>query len=228
MLGLLRSDRLHHIDKVLKFYWRRLNHSRVSQAWEFREQHCNRVAIQFVGLWDTVIRHGPMLAPVGWLMKYMLNRRFGLSDGQPGYHIHYIAHALALDETRLAFRPWRFDSPEGISPRLDYIEEMWFTGSHSDVGGGYGDGRLAEFSLRWIVERAAHAGLLFNEIPTISEASCKAQINESRIGMWRFLPSHRRVLRDSDRIHESVKLRMQATDYRPRAKLPWALPLLSA
>jgi hypothetical protein len=50
--------------------------------------------------------------------------------------------------------------------RHQRVEEMWFAGSHSDIGGGYADSRAAEISLRWMAECAREAGFMFTEMPT--------------------------------------------------------------
>ncbi len=50
-------------------------------------------------------------------------------------------HAISIDEYR---RPYKVDEVAN-----DRIEEVWFTGVHSDVGGGFEDCRLADISLRW-------------------------------------------------------------------------------
>lgn len=217
-VGLVRNDQLDHIEQAFSCYqnpkmlWG-------SEGQTFRDRHSYSVTVFFIGLWDTVIRHGPILAPVGWLIERALSRRFGLVDQRAGRHIRHVAHALALDEERSAFRPFRMTA----SHPAQTVQELWFAGSHSDVGGGYQESRPSEFSLRWIIERAAQAGLMFHEMPRIHEDAYSAPLNPSRIRTWRLLPSRRRVLMESDRIHESVHLRMRATSYRPVAKLPKTL-----
>lgn len=212
--GLVRHDQLNHIEQTIAFYQGR------RMLWEterraFLDTHSYQATVLFVGLWDTVIRHGPILAPVRWLIERALNRRFGLADQRAGFHVGYVAHALALDEERSAFQAWRIRG----SP-FQAVEEVWFAGSHSDVGGGYPDSRPSEFPLQWVVERAMSAGLIFHEMPPIHEDAHSAPLNPSRIKVWRLLGSRRRVLLESDCLHESVHLRMRATSYQPIAKLP--------
>ena len=56
-------------------------------------------------------------------------------------------HALAIDEERASFRPvlWKCDNPR--------IEQVWFAGVHSDVGGGYARSELALVSLDWMISK---------------------------------------------------------------------------
>lgn len=47
-----------------------------------------------------------------------------------GKHVKRVFHALALDETRIAFAPtlWENPGPETV------LKQCWFVGSHSDIG----------------------------------------------------------------------------------------------
>ena len=42
--------------------------------------------------------------------------------------------------------------------------QVWFTGMHANVGGGYPDDSLANVSLSWILAEAQQAGLVFKDI----------------------------------------------------------------
>jgi hypothetical protein len=59
-------------------------------------------------------------------------------------------HCVCLDETREPFVPtlmnWEAAHPERI-------EEVWFPGVHSDIGGGYAEDVLGHLSLRFMVGR---------------------------------------------------------------------------
>ena len=52
-----------------------------------------------------------------------------------------------------------FDPAE---PRVDQnIKQVWFSGSHSDVGGGYREDQsgLSKFPLEWMIDEATSCGL---------------------------------------------------------------------
>ena len=218
-LGILPRDQLHHIDAAISMFWTRRSSAANDLRTFARERRAREAAIHFLGLWDTVVRHGPALAPVAWAIETSLNRRFGLSDQSAAANMISIAHALALDEDRAAFTPWR------IRPRTDTerisIEEAWFAGSHSDVGGGYVESRASECSLVWIAERARSWGLVFQDdrLPRPDTSACTAALHPGRRGVWRLLPSQKRIVLESDRLHESVFERMRATGYRPLARI---------
>jgi uncharacterized protein (DUF2235 family) len=213
-IGMARPDQLGQVDDAVAFY-RALRGPLSASA--FVENGLRKpVDILFVGLWDTVVRHGPALAPLAWLLEGALNRRFGLTDHRPGRPDRYIAHALALDEERFAFRPWRVTA----SVPGHTVDEVWFAGSHSDVGGGCSESRPSELALLWMINRARFAGLLVRDPRDMHSDACTAPLNPSRVGAWRLLRAGRRVVEESDRIHDSVHARMRATGYKPIAKLP--------
>ena len=40
------------------------------------------------------------------------------------------------------------------------IEQRWFVGAHSNVGGGYPDNEVAQLPLRWLLDGACSEGLV--------------------------------------------------------------------
>jgi uncharacterized protein (DUF2235 family) len=98
----------------------------------FRPAH-----VDFLGLWDTV----------GAL-------RFSrtLHDISPS-NVKRVAHALALDELRPEFAPELWGEPAGSTK----VAEAWFTGAHSNIGGGYGQDELSNIALSWVIAEAADA-----------------------------------------------------------------------
>ncbi|MBR0849626.1 DUF2235 domain-containing protein [Bradyrhizobium diazoefficiens] len=225
-VGLLRREHLELVDRAIAMGTRPTRGWLVNiesiQRDKFVKDYCHDPraiwAIWFVGVFDTVIRYGPLLAVGRRIIQAVRRRHIGLRDNRAPHMIRYIAHALALDESRVAFAPWRYEEdPELVS--VNRIE-VWFAGSHSDVGGGYVDSRSSESALRWMADRARRVGLRFKEMPVVGERSYCAPLHESRTGMWCYLPSAGRIVKDGDRIHSSVEHRMQATGYRPAAALP--------
>ena len=77
--------------------------------------------------------------------------------------IRRICHAIAIDDEHYSFHPTLFlESPPGISRAGTSIEQVWFSGSHSNVGGGCLKDDLAYVSLNWMMYQASRAGLKFN------------------------------------------------------------------
>ena len=83
----------------------------------------------------------------------MLPERLGAQVQQAVVQVQH--PALAVDENRKAFlpEPWE-DVDEAGRAAGQRIEQVWFPGVHSDVGGGYEDDRrLADLSLSWMLGR---------------------------------------------------------------------------
>ena len=103
-----------------------------------------RFSVHFIGLWDTV-------SSVGWFWE---PEKFRYSATNPGIAI--VRHAISLDERRAFYRQNRFYPTNGTPQDL---QQLWFPGVHSDVGGGYADSNLGRCSFDWILDEAVTAGL---------------------------------------------------------------------
>jgi hypothetical protein len=82
-------------------------------------------------------------------------------------------HALALDDERTTFHPVLWDEstqlPFNPHPERslsdERISQVWFSGMHSNVGGGYPDDSLARIPQYWIMTEAQKCGLRFKSAP---------------------------------------------------------------
>ena len=127
------------------------------QEWvDFREKYCHYpIPIKFVGVFDTV---GAMGVPglTSWKHRF--------HDMRLSPQVHCARQALAIDERRRQFAPclWEVtDQADVTQQRPDRVKQVWFTGSHTDIGGGQSDCRLSDLTLRWMVDEAADQGLAF-------------------------------------------------------------------
>ncbi len=85
-------------------------------------------------------------------------------DHMLGTGVKFAFHAISIDENRWHFdiTPWE-DNPD--APGSQMVEQAWFPGVHSDVGGAYADtedgrGRdLGRLSLRWMVNQLKEPGV---------------------------------------------------------------------
>jgi uncharacterized protein (DUF2235 family) len=68
-------------------------------------------------------------------------------------------HAMALDERRDHFPLTRVEPPQGGLPTDGRLDEVWFRGVHSDIGGGNRNRGLTSIPLSWLLARAAANGL---------------------------------------------------------------------
>ena len=129
----------------------------------------HRPVIRFIGVWDTVAAYG---GPIVEVTRAVDNWFYPLSmpDYKLSKHVRRARHALALDDERDSFWPLLWDEIAEEDLRkskpagFDWIDEerlrqVWFTGMHSDVGGGYPDESLSYVSLLWMIQEAREADL---------------------------------------------------------------------
>ena len=109
--------------------------------------------------------------------------------------------------------------------RMQTIEQVWFSGAHSDVGGGYdawGRKTLSDLPLRWMLDRAAAAGLALDlDVLKAYELSndCCAELHDSHSVKWG-MPLTRKIgTSPTEYIHRTVLDRWERKkpEYRPKA-----------
>ena len=99
------------------------------------------------------------------------------------------------------------------------LEQVWFPGFHSDVGGSHPDPRVSDITLKWMLENARDKGLRLRDDWAESLAPDPlGAIQESRKGLWLLWPPAERRIPESSKIHASVFRRMEnsASPYHPR------------
>lgn len=125
--------------------------TQVSQL--FASEAARTAPVWFVGVWDTVASVGaPMVSREITATPTIVNKRFT-----------HVRQALALDEHRRTFRPRLYS----IEANYDYaahgqsIAQQWFSGAHSDVGGGYLNAQagLSRQAMLWMVQESAQCQL---------------------------------------------------------------------
>ncbi len=121
--------------------------------------------IKLLGVFETVGSYGVPagfsgLAPLG---RYLMLKAFGgFEDTRLGSHVDHALHAIGVDERRRPFIPtfWTVNKGE---PHPKNIEQNWFPGVHSNVGGGYEESGLSDIALIWMIARTqALTGLSFD------------------------------------------------------------------
>ena len=77
-------------------------------------------------------------------------------DGSINQNVTRAVHILSLDEDRVAFEPTLMNrDPDDRDDRSDHkrIHEIWFSGVHSDIGGGYWHDGLADVALSYMIDQ---------------------------------------------------------------------------
>ncbi len=85
-----------------------------------------------IGVWDTV---GALGAPgvIGKIASAVNGNKYAYHDVSLNSTIQNAYHALAIDEHRVPFKPDLWTRPDGWAGNL---EQGWFPGVHTNVGGG--------------------------------------------------------------------------------------------
>ncbi|KAJ2936532.1 hypothetical protein H1R20_g558, partial [Candolleomyces eurysporus] len=190
----------------------------------------------------------------------------GTTDGME--HVCHFRHALALDERRVKFLPeyawggstmppsqpsdWNHTPPRpGLQKTsgdiYTHILEVWFAGTHSDIGGGNVQNLGMDRSrppLRWMVLEAVALGLRTAEFERELTSDQQIEFQESLTGIWHLLEywphrrltfhrdpagkmitrsphrGHRRTIHWGQKIHSSLVLAETPLPYYPKARPP--------
>ena len=190
--------------------------------------------VTFLGVWDTVAAYGlptdEMTRALNWVWRLYPKDR----EAPPA--VKRICHAVAIDDERYTFHPMLFNeehephsNTKSININDERITQVWFTGMHSNVGGGYPDDGLSYVSLEWMIKQAqTHEPTLQFDPDAFerlhSHANFVGTLYDSRQGLgglYRYMPRKIAELTDEvldkvacvriprPKIHESVLKRIR-------------------
>lgn len=156
-VGLVQADALDRgVLKDAYGAYRRTRRGKptTDQDRRFREHCHDHVCVPFVGVFDTVEALGP-------------RARFHNIDFL-GDLVAVGRQALAVDDRRRVFRPRLWESDDqalagSADPASGRVQQLWFRGCHSDVGGGVANTGLPDAALVWMVREARKQGLRFDD-----------------------------------------------------------------
>lgn len=125
-------------------------------------------SIHFIGLWDTVAAYGlPVDEMTLGVSKFLWPLE--LPDRTLSPKVTWARHAVALDDERTTFHPVLWTEEGEPKPKIradgtrfidgERLSQVWFSGVHSNVGGGYPDDSLAHVSLYWMMREAERCDL---------------------------------------------------------------------
>jgi uncharacterized protein (DUF2235 family) len=215
--GILRSADKSLIHQAYDLYRDKDIHPDNPEAVAFRASFALETRIRFIGVWDTVGSLGIPATGVPFSRDF-----YQWHDTELSKIVDYAYHALAIDEHRKDFAPavWTLRKPENID-----VEQRWFIGAHSNVGGGYRNDPLPSLALAWLQQKAKAAGLGFRDDVVVTEKTPLANINDSynefMSGLYKFFKGGKRHYRAFGRgvnetVDDSAWKRWEAiSDYRP-------------
>jgi uncharacterized protein (DUF2235 family) len=156
--GLLRRRHAGKLGEAYALYRDRGedSHPRAAEAELFRRSFSREVRIRFLGVWDTV---GALGIPLELPGIQLVNERWQFHDVKLSTSVDNAFQALAIDERRKPFTPAIWEQQPGAQAVDQRLEQVWFAGVHSDVGGGYPQTGLSDVALAWMRNRAGECGL---------------------------------------------------------------------
>jgi len=103
------------------------------------------VPVHFLGIFDTVGAFGiPVDIGFGF-QKMNLFKDLTVSE-----NAKQVVHCVSIDESRKPFIPT-------LCNNADNVDEVWFAGVHSDVGGGYRHNSLSKIPLNYMLDKLKSA-----------------------------------------------------------------------
>jgi uncharacterized protein (DUF2235 family) len=189
--GLLKRKHIGRIDEAYAFYRRRddASHPTGAEAQDFRRKYSQEIRIKFIGVWDTV---GALGIPFGILRFF--NRVLEFHDVKLSSYVENAFQALAIDEKRKFFVPAIWEQQAHAADQV--LEQAWFAGAHSNVGGGYADSGLSDIAFLWIKNKAERCGLAFNEdyVAANIHPDVRGVLRDSKTWIYRLIPDYLRPI----------------------------------
>lgn len=199
--GLLRPNNENLVEYAAKIYNTGGNND---IAAGFRKTFSRTCPIHFIGVWDTV-------------ESLILNAGKKFHDAKLNPEVTNGYHALSIDEKRKDFLPFPWDE-NNIAPHQT-IEQVWFAGVHSDVGGWYKERGLSNIAFQWMMKAAINCGMKIDKTKLQNyQGNPHDEIHNSYKGLWRIKRRATRKIPENANIHQSVFDRMNnpANNYKPK------------
>jgi hypothetical protein len=207
VVGLLRKEEMFRFVEAWDYYAlpEPKRNSKVLDC--IAPQRHRDVEIRCLGVWDTV-------GALGIPGTRLCSSAYAFHETGLGGHVRYAFQALALDERRGNFQPavWvkRIHDPDQL------LEQVWFPGVHSDIGGGYHEHGLSDATLLWMLSRLQDNGLIDFEPQSIddpiarfyAEPYATGVLHNSRTMKWKIIacpvPRPVGITDESEKVHISA------------------------
>ncbi len=200
--GLLSKSDLGELPHLYELYRvepaERPNHKLYKQV-EALTANNSKPRFRLMGVWDTVGALGAPTPMLGWITKKLWVKFHDTALR----NVDYAYHALAIDELRDPFKPsvWTAASED-----IKEIKQVWFAGSHSNIGGGFADQGLSDTAFTWMVKMATQRGLEFEKAylnnPAKVAPNFKGDIVNLYKGVYKVLGAY---LRPIGQLHEDTR-----------------------
>ncbi len=172
------------------------NQRKLDLAKNFKKTFCKECKPHFIGIYDSVSSLG-----------YFNGKKFFDETLNPDVQNAY--HAISIDEQRAKFKVSLWD--ESKKQKHQNIEQVWFSGVHSDIGGSYKECGLSDIAFIWMMDSAIKCGLKAKEdYKKDINQNYKDKIHNSRKSFWKLWSKTQREIPKNALIHNSVLDRKNA------------------
>lgn len=222
--GILPKSRPDLVDEAYDIYKIKNEEERRSQAEAFIERHHTMWArVKFLGCFDTVSALGFPIKGISSFLNRISFFKHDFHNFKLSKSVENAAHALAIDDKRKTFHPTLWDSEIESHQTL---KQVWFSGMHTDVGGGYKEHELSDIPFLWLFRQAELSGLKIYKKDRI-EFTPKADgvMHDSMKGWWQSIVYKEKIRswpasrNDNPVIHQSVIERAEII----KEYTPWIL-----
>lgn len=170
--GLLSKDYLHVLPQLYTIYQTKPEKRAQYKDYQTVQDALKNAAkprIKVMGVWDTVGALGAPTPLLGLITRHLWVKYHDVEL----QNTDYAYHALAIDECRKPFKPsiWTTQPND-----CQEVKQVWFSGVHSNIGGGYANDGLSDIALAWMVKMVSTRGLRFNA------AHLGATVNPNHMG----------------------------------------------
>jgi uncharacterized protein (DUF2235 family) len=173
LAGIARSAAPEVVTAVWEYYEQNKLEPDAARLEALRRDAHYPVRIKCVGVWDTVGNLG-----IPFVRRRLIRELLGFHNTELSPLVDVGLHALAIDEPRGPFQPTLWTIKDGAKlPDGQIVEQVWFPGSHANVGGGFKDNALSDIALLWMAERISHTTGL-----AIDLTGLKASISPDAMG----------------------------------------------
>jgi uncharacterized protein (DUF2235 family) len=213
--GVLKKQFSDKIPEAMNLYRSKTVHPNSEKAKEFREKYSQETRIKFIGVWDTV---GALGIPIGWL-RWLTKSKYEFHDVQLSSWIDNAYHALAIDEKRKNFKPTLWEIKKETNQN---VEQRWFSGVHTNIGGGYTDSGLSDLTFMWIMDMAEKCGLELDRdyIKNHIHPAFNGELRNSKTGIFKLSSDYIRPIKSGENSFEdvdnsAVERKEKLSDYKP-------------
>jgi uncharacterized protein (DUF2235 family) len=159
--------------------------------------------IEFVGVFDTV-SGGNGLSEIA--------QRLRLNDRKVPSNVKHAVQLLAIDETRIFFKPifWTGRTERSLDRRTSTFEQIWMPGVHSDVGGAYCERHLGNLALLTMIDRViARTSLTFDlkeckKLEVLPKPDDFVRIHDEYTPLWKLFEKEPRELDFEKEVPHSI------------------------